>query len=118
MSDSNVKREKAWWEYYPLHQIWCNDFCPLVPRFRYRKGDEWNANNYSIHWLFLHIWTMEHFSFGLDCELDTRRIYVGAILPYLRITISIENTFWYKLTNFLNDLTYRKPAVKRKNDES
>ncbi len=65
MSEELVaKREKYWWEHYPLHQLWCNDACPLVPRFEYRKGDEWNANNWSLHWLIFHIWTLEHFSFG------------------------------------------------------
>lgn len=109
-------REKQWWEHYPYHRIWCNDFCPLVPRFSYRKGDEWNANNWSFRWLFFTFWTMEHFSFGLDCGLDTNRIYVGAILPYFRIMISIENHY-HEITYKLNELTYRKPAIKRKNDE-
>ena len=48
MSEGPV-RELNWWEHYPLHKVWCNDACPLFPRFDYRAGDEWNANNWSLH---------------------------------------------------------------------
>ncbi len=110
-------REKQWWEHYPYHKIWCNDLCPLVPRFSYRKGDEWNANNWSVHWLFFNIWSLHHFSFGLDCGLEPQGFYVGAILPYLRITIGVRH-ICCNFTNKLNDLLQRKPAIKRKDDES
>jgi len=81
MSEELVaKREKYWWEHYPLHQLWCNDACPLVPRFEYRKGDEWNANNWSLHWLIFHIWTLEHFSFGVDANLQSDSISLGQLL--------------------------------------
>jgi hypothetical protein len=89
MSDNEPKRELNWWEHYPLHKLWCNDACPLVPRFEYRKGDEWNADNWSLHWLIFNIWTLEHFAFGLDAEVDPQGIYVGAILPYLRVIVTM-----------------------------
>lgn len=109
-------REKNWWEYYPYHKIWCNDFCPLFPRFEYRKGDEFNANNWSFHWLFFHIWTMKHFSFGVDAGLSPNELYVGAVLPYLRITIGTRHLYFnwvYKLNRMLR----RKPAKKNENGE-
>lgn len=37
--DEVAKRELNWWEHYPLHQVWCNDLCPLVPRFEYRYSE-------------------------------------------------------------------------------
>ena len=43
MSEERPCRDKEWWEHYPLHKWWCNDVCPLVPRWHYREGDEWNA---------------------------------------------------------------------------
>jgi hypothetical protein len=116
MGDEVACRELNWWEHYPLHKVWCNDVCPIVPRFEFRKGDEWNANNYSLHWLIFHIWTMEHASLGLDCGLDTNGVYVGAILPWLRITIGVRHLYYpslYKLDRMLR----RKPAMKNENGE-
>lgn len=115
--DEIPKRELNWWEHYPLHQLWCNDACPLVPRFEYRKGDEWNADNWSLHWLIFHFWTLEHFSFQLDagfCFSDG--IYVGAVLPYFRIIVGIRHTYYewqYKLSRMLR----RKPALKNERGE-
>ena len=109
-------REKYWWEKYPYHKVWCNDFCPLVPRWHYRKGNEYNANNWSLHWLLFSVWSMEHFSFGVDAGLAPNEIYVGAILPYLRIVIGIRNVYserMWKIQSFLQ----RKPAIKRKENE-
>ena len=111
------QREKEWWEQYPYHRIWCNDLCPLVPRFKYRKGDEWNANGWYLHWLFFHIWTMENFSFGVDADISFTNFHVGAILPYLRIVIGVKH-FWTNWSMALEDKLRRKPAIKRKNDES
>lgn len=111
MSDYQPKREKNWWEYYPLHKWWCNDLCPLVPRWSYRKGDKWNANNWSVHWLFFHVWSMEHFSFSIDAHISPDDIYVGACLPYLRIIIGIRHTY-YRWQMRLCDILRRKPAVK------
>jgi hypothetical protein len=54
---------------------------------------------------------MEHFSFGVDAGLDPNELYVGAILPYLRITVGVRHCYsnWQiKLTEFLR----RKPAIK------
>ena len=111
-----AKREKYWWEHYPLHQLWCNDLCPLVPRFKYRKGDEYNANNWSLHWLIFTVWTMEHFSFGLDAGLSFDELYVGTILPWLRITVGIRHGH-SQLGWKLDRLTRRKPALKNEKGE-
>ena len=111
-----AKRELNWWEHYPLHQLWCNDACPLVPRFEYREGDEWNANNYSVHWLIFTVWTMEHASFGLDCGLSFDELYVGAILPWLRITVGIRHVH-SQLGWKLSRMFRRKPALKNEQGE-
>ena len=109
-------REKEWWEHYPYHRIWCNDLCPLVPRFKYRKGDEWNPNNWYFHWLFFNVWTLENFSFGVDADIGPTNAHIGAILPYLRIMVGVK-CFWNKYTMAFEDLTRRKPAIKRKDDD-
>jgi hypothetical protein len=110
-------REKYWWEHYPLHKLWCNDACPLVPRFKYRPGDEYNSNNWSLHWLLIHMWSMEHFSFGVDAEIGPHDgIYIGCILPYLRITIGIRHT-WYSWQSKLAQILRRKPALKNEKGE-
>jgi hypothetical protein len=110
--DQVAHREKYWWEHYPLHKWWSNDACPLVPRFTYRKGDEYNTNNWDLHWLLIHIWSLDHFSFGIDAEIGPHDgAYVGCILPYLRITIGIRHTYYqwqWKLSNLLR----RKPNGK------
>jgi len=113
--DQMPMREKYWWEYYPLHQIWCNDYCPLVPRFTYRKADEHNTDAFSLHWLLFHFWTMDHFSFGLDAGLGFDEIYIGACLPYLRITVGIRHIHHptiYKISRFLR----RKSELDKKQD--
>lgn len=118
MSEEKIAyREKYWWEHYPLHQIWCNNACPLVPRFEYRPGDEYNANNWHLHWLLLHCWTMEHFAIGVDAEIDPHNgIYVGCILPYLRVIVGIRHT-WYSWQYKLWRLLRRKPAMKNEKGE-
>lgn len=111
------KRELNWWEHYPLHQLWCNDACPLVPRFKYRRGDEWNANNWSLHWLFFHIWTLESFSLSVDAAIEPHDgIYIGTCFTYLRIIIGIRHT-WYPWQYKLSRLIRRKPALKNEKGE-
>jgi len=111
------KRDLNWWEHYPLHQIWCNDVFPLVPRFEYRPGDEWNANNWSLHWLIFHIWTLEHFAFNAEINLQWDSITIGFIVPYFRIFIGFHHcwnwTWLYKLGRLLR----RKPALKNEKGE-
>jgi hypothetical protein len=109
--DYGVVRDKEWWENYPLHKIWCNDYCPLVPRYKFRPGDELNSNAYSFHWLIFYFWTMDHVSFGLDCGIDLSEIYVAASLPYLRITIGVRHIFTHFTYN-LSRKFRRKPAKK------
>lgn len=85
------KRELNWWEHYPLHQLWCNAACPLVPRFEYRPGDEWNANGWYFHWLIIKVWTLESFAFGVEANLSADSITIGFILPYLRVFIGFHH---------------------------
>ena len=109
-------REMNWWENYPYHKIWCNDACPLVPRFHYRNGDEWNANNWSVHWLIFNIWSLEHFSFQFDGGISPHELYIGLILPYLRITIGFRHTY-YNWQYKINKLLTRKPALRNEKGE-
>jgi hypothetical protein len=111
------KRERDWWEHYPLHQLWCNDACPLVPRFDYRPGDEWNANNWSLHWLIFRIWTLEHFSFGADINIQPDSLSVGFILPYLRVIIGFHHMWNWRLPYEVCRLLRRKPALKNERGE-
>ena len=112
-----AKREKDWWEHHPLHKLWCNDACPLVPRFDYRPGDEWNANHWSLHWLIFRIWTMEHFSFGIDVNLQADSISVGFIVPYLRVIIGFHHMWQWTWSFKLGRMLRRKPALKNHKGE-
>lgn len=115
--DMLPKRELNWWEHYPLHQVWCNDACPLVPRFEYRPGDEWNANNWSLHWLIFKLWTLEHVSFSVEANLQPDSITIGFTIPYLRVFIGFHHmwqwTWLYKLGRVLR----RRPALKNERGE-
>jgi len=115
--DMVAKREKYWWEHYSLHQLWCNDACPLVPRFNYRKGDEFNSNGWSLHWLIFHLWSLDNFAIGAEVEFSpSEGIWIGFILPYLRIFIGIRHTYYawqYKIGRMLR----RKPALKNDKGE-
>ena len=99
---NECRRENNWWEHYPHHKLWCNDLCPLVPRFNYSPKDEHNSSNGGVHWLFFHIWTMSHVSLQFDAEISPNTIGCGVILPYLRIFIGPRhmygpiNFFFYK----------------------
>ena len=115
--DMVAKRELNWWEHYPLHQLWCNDACPLVPRFKYHKGDEWNANNWSLHWLIFNIWTLEHFSFGVDASVSPDSISVGFILPYFRVIIGFHHVWHWTWLYKIGHMLRRKPALKNENGE-
>jgi len=110
-------REKYWWEHYPLHQIWCNDACPLVPRFEYRPGDEYNANNWSLHWLIFHIWSLENFSFGADLNIGWDSLSVGLILPYLRIIVGFHHCWYWQWTYKMQRMLRRRPALKNEKGE-
>ena len=103
--DMRVYRELEWWEHYPLHKLWCNDLCPIVPRIRTRKADKYNSYSWGVHWLLLHVWSMDHFSFGIDADISMSNVCVGAILPYLRIRIGIShfyNSWTWKIDRFLS----------------
>lgn len=99
------KRELHWWEHYPLHKVWCNDYLPLVPRFNYRPADQYNSWDAGVHWLCIHVWTMSHFSLGADVDISFNRVGFGVILPYLRIFIGFNHLYhpWiYKMSKLLS----------------
>jgi hypothetical protein len=106
-----VSRELNWWEHYQYHKVWCNDLCPLVPRISYRKKDEHNAADTSIHWLIFHVWTMSHASLSIDVELSASRIGIGFILPYLRIWIGFAHMYG-KVSEFFYKYLTRKGTIK------
>ena len=110
-------REKYWWEHYPLHQLWCNDACPLVPRFEYRPGDEWNANGWFFHWLIFKIWTLEHFSFNAEINLQWDSITIGFAFPYLRIFIGFHHCWHWEWLYKLHRILRRRPALKNEKGE-
>jgi len=107
-------REKKWWEHYPLHQLWCNDQIPLVPRFEYRKGDELNTNNIYIHWLIFSIWTFDYFIFALDLKISFFDISLNITVPYLTIRIGFIN-FYNDYLIRINGLLRRKSPYEKKN---
>lgn len=90
---SECKRELNWWEHYPLHKLWCNDLCPLVPRLSYRPRDEYNSWDASCHWLIFHFWTLSNVSLQFDLDLSPSRIGFGFCLPYLRIWVGFAHMY-------------------------
>ena len=110
MSDGPV-RELNWWEHYPLHKLWCNDLCPLVPRFSYRPKDEYNAWDASVHWLIFNVWTMSHVSLAFDCELSPTRIGFGACIPFLRIWVGFAHMYG-PISQFFSKYLYRHGTKK------
>jgi len=115
--DQIPKRDLNWWEHYPLHKVWCNDVFPLVPRFEYRPGDEWNANNFSLHWMIFHIWSLEHFAFNAEINIEQNSITIGFIVPYLRIFIGFHHVWQWTWLYKLGRLLRRKPALKNEQGE-
>lgn len=115
----NPCRKEDWWKDYPLHKVWCNDAFPLVPRFIYRKGDEWNANNWSLHWLIFNIWTLEHFAFRFSAEIniESDSITVGFIVPYLRVFIGFHHMWHWTWLDRIGRKLRRRPAEKNENGE-
>lgn len=111
------KREKYWWEHYPLHQLWCNDACPLVPRYEYRVGDEYNSNSWSLHWLIFKFWTLDRFSFNVGVNLSVDSITIGLIVPYLRIFIGFHHMWHWSWLYKIDNMLRRKPALKNEKGE-
>ena len=113
--DMQCKRELEWWEHYPLHKWWCNDLCPIVPRFFHRKANRYNTSHFGLHWLLFHIWTGDYFGFGIDAEVNFWNIRVGVSLPYLRITIGFTHAVYnwnWKVDNFFR----RKPKAEQEQE--
>lgn len=114
MTEQKPYRELKWWERYLLHKWWCHDVCPLVPRFEYRKGDEFNSNKWYIHWLILKVWTLDHFAFKAEINIEPHSIFVGFIVPYLRILIGFHHIWHWNWLNKVVEKLRRKPAITRK----
>lgn len=92
---------------------WYNSYeFPLIPQFTYRKGDKWNTDDYSFHWLGIRLWTLDSFDFDLSVGISCHwGIYVSGVLPYLRWVFAIPLP--YKWCNFIQANLWRKP----KNEE-
>jgi len=42
---------------------WHHPSFPLIPMFEIVQKDEWNAKSWSFSWLWLRMWSLEHFAF-------------------------------------------------------
>lgn len=115
--DMVARRGMYWWENYPLHKLWCNDICPLVPRFDYQKGDEYNANGWSLHWLIFSIWTLEHFAFNIEANIAPDSISIGLMVPYLRVFIGFHHMWHWTWLYKIGSMLRRKPALKNEKGE-
>ena len=110
-----AKRELEWWEHYPLHKWWCNDLCPIVPRFFHRKADRYNVSSFGLHWLIFHVRTLDDIRFGIDAEVDFWNLRVGVSLPYLRIYIGFTHAVYnwnWKVSEFFR----RKPKAEQEQE--
>lgn len=58
---------------------------PLLPIWRFRKGDRYNTNAYSFHWFVFRAWTMDSPDIGAEINLSDYCFHVRARLPYLII---------------------------------
>jgi hypothetical protein len=55
---------------------------------------------------------MEHFSFGIDLNLQADSISVGFIVPYLRVIIGFHHMWQWTWSFKLGRMLRRKPALK------
>ena len=65
---------------------------PLVPVLERREGDRYNPNSWYFSWLCFNFWSLDHVSFEFEAGVKTSFdpcIFAGAVLPYLRVYISI-----------------------------
>ena len=68
-------------------QWWCRYGWPLVPVIYTSRGNPYNCKDWSFEWLILRLWSVDHASFTLDAEISECSCHVGAVLPYLRISL-------------------------------
>lgn len=101
---SGVYRKETWYN---------KNIFPLIPLFRYKKGDEHNTASFTFRWLIFTAWSLDCFQLELSVNADTHwGIGIKGLLPYLRWVIAIPcpENLSIKIDNFLN----RKPkeAIK------
>jgi len=110
--DTQACRELQWWEHYPHHKWWCNDLCPIVPRFYYRKASRYNTSCFGLHWLLFQVYTADYFRFGIDAEVDFWNIRFSVSLPYLRISVGIMGAV-YNWNWKVHEFFRRKPKQEQ-----
>lgn len=86
---------------------WQHPAFPIVPQYEHRKGDEWNANGWNFSWLWLRLWSLEHFALEVSIELESTGLNIKAIVPYVRIVFRVlPLPYWWA------DKLRRKPEGK------
>lgn len=88
---------------------WYNNYTfPLIPVYEFKKGNKYNTNGFTFHWLFIKIWSLDAFQFELAIVVDTHwGIGITALLPYLRIVFCIPCPV--KLQILVQRNLWRKP---------
>lgn len=71
------------------------DDYPLLPVLKLHAGDDRINAQWSFHWLTLRLWSLDHFSFGVDVDIGQNFFGVGVILPYLRMRFGGEGFAWF-----------------------
>lgn len=70
-----------------------NDFS-LLPTLTTRKADKYNNFSWQFSWLCFHFWSLDQFTCEFNFGLQHHwrgivHLYIGAILPYLRVYIAL-----------------------------
>lgn len=91
---------------------WYNSYeFPLIPQFKYRPGDKYNTDDFSLNWLCFKFWTLDYFDFevsaGVNCHWG---LYINGILPYLRWVVGIPLP--NKWCAFMQEKLWRKPKCR------
>jgi hypothetical protein len=107
IEDCENSKTRKWYTNYTF---------PLIPVISYRKANQYNTFNWTFHWMFFKVWTRDAFDFEIAFTISGHwGIGVTALLPYLRLVITVPCTEWLsiKIDKYLG----RKPKQLKTNEK-
>jgi membrane-associated phospholipid phosphatase len=87
---------------------WYNsNIFPIIPQFKYKPAcDSWDTSNWSFHWLFFKLWSLDAFEFELSIAVSSHwGIALLGIFPYTRWVIGVPLP--YKVTSWVQRKLWR-----------
>lgn len=58
----------------------------LIPQWRYRAADKWNASSFYIHWLNVQFWTNIAPQIGVEISIQDHGGFLRFHLPYSHLS--------------------------------